>query len=111
MTAVLTAGAPSTCVARNLPWRILPRARILAAGAYREGRGDFASEPAWLVRGIVIHDRVIRPYRGLSRMRGNFQVRFLGGRGIERSPAYPAQSGEDIRSACSVMYSVVDDDA
>jgi hypothetical protein len=101
MTAVLTAGAPSTCVARNLPWRILPRACILAAGAYRKGRGEYRSEAAPLARGITIHDRVTKPYRGLSRMRGNFQVRFLGGRGIERFPAYPAQAKTPIRRLTS----------
>jgi hypothetical protein len=93
MAAVSTAGAPSTCgLVRNPPWKPLPPACILAAGAYREGRGESASEPALLVRGITIHGRVTTPfYRGLSRMRGNLQVRFLGGREAERSPAYPAR--------------------
>jgi hypothetical protein len=30
------------------------------------------------------------PYEGLSRMKGNFHVRFLGGRGRATARAYPA---------------------
>ena len=41
------------------------------------------------------------PYEGTSRMKGNFHVRFFGGRGRATARAYPAGYGETREGPCS----------
>jgi hypothetical protein len=52
------------------------------------------------------------PYEGLSRMKGNFHVRFLGGRGRATARAYPAlrrgygvATGGQLGRSCLRAYS------